>query len=117
MSFGLGALALVVQRPLNSFAAADCAPSSLRRQIEAKQRVVALGDLKRRIAVAVVLGEPRDLIVEHIRQPLQKQQRKQIVLEFRRVLLAPDRAGRIPEHLLHGLRRGRGWSWCPGVCA
>ncbi len=113
---GLGALALVVQRPLDGFAPADRAPSGLGRQIEAQQGMVALGDLERRVAVAVVLGEPRDLVVEHIRQPLQEEQRQQIVLELRRVLLAPDRAGRIPEHLLHGLgRRGRGCGCAPAA--
>ena len=105
---GLRALALVVQRPLDGFAPADRAPPGLGRQIEAQERMVALGDLKRRVAVAIVLGEPCDLVVEHIRQPLQEEERQQIVLELRRVLLAADRAGRIPEHLLHGLRRRRG---------
>ena len=107
MSFGV-VLRPVVERPVVRLAPADDGPARFGRQVEAQQRMVALGDLQRGLAVAVLLGEPGDLVVEHVREPLQEEQRQQVVLELRRVLLAADRARRIPEHLLHGLRGGGG---------
>ena len=65
--------------------------------------MVGLGDLQGDVAVAVLLGQTVDLVVEDVGEALQEQQRQQVVLELRRVLLAADRAGRVPEHLLHGL--------------
>ena len=96
---------LVVQWPFVRLASTDDAPPRFRRKIEAQQRMVAFGDLKRGLAVAVLLGQPVDLVVEHVREPLQEEKRQQIVLELGGVLLAADRAGRVPEHLLHGLGR------------
>ena len=61
----------------NGFAPADHAPARFRRKVEAQQGVIALGDFKRRIAVAVFLCQARDLVVEDVRQPLQEQQRQQ----------------------------------------
>ncbi len=68
MSFGLSAAALVVESAnLEWLPTADDRPARLGRQVEAQQSVVALGDLERRVAVAIFLGQPIDLVVEHIR--------------------------------------------------
>ena len=63
-------------------------PSRLRRQIEAQQLMVALGNFQRRDAIAVLLGETVDLVVEDVRQSLQEEQRQQVILELCRILLA-----------------------------
>ena len=41
-------------------------PARRRRQVEAQQRMVGLGDLQRGRAVAVLLAETLDLIVENV---------------------------------------------------
>ena len=70
--------------------------------------MIGLGDLQRGGAVAVFFGQTCDLVVEDIGQPLEKQQRQEVILELGGVLLAPDGAGGVPQHLLHGFRRGGG---------
>ena len=85
---------------------ADDAPSRLRGQVEAQQLVVALGDLPGDVAVSVFLGQPLDFVVEDIRKALEKEERQQVILELGGILLAANGAGRVPQHLLHGLRRG-----------
>ena len=88
------------------FPSADYAPSGLRRQIEAEQAVVALRDLLRDGPVPELLCQPVDLIVEHVRQALEEEERQQVVLELGRVLCAANGARGIPQHLLHGLGGG-----------
>lgn len=97
--------ALVIVGPLIGLPTADYGPSRLGRQIEPEEFVVFLGDLEGGVPVAVLLRKARNLVVEHVGQSLQEEQRQKVVLELGCVLLAPDRAGGIPEHLLHGLRR------------
>jgi hypothetical protein len=55
--------------------------------------MVAFGDFEGDSPVAVLFGKPGDFVVEHVRQPLEEQERQQVILELRRVFLAPDRAG------------------------
>ena len=81
---------LIVARPLVVRPPGDHVPARFRRQVEAQQLVIGLGDLLRDPAVAVLLGQPFDLVVEHVRQALEKQQRQQVILELGGVLLAPD---------------------------
>ena len=103
-----GAPAALVGQPVVGFAASDDGPACFRRQIETQEPMVRFGNLQRGGAVAVAFGQTRDLVVEYVRQPLEAQDRQQIVLELRRVLLTADGAGRVPQHLLHGFRRRRG---------
>ena len=92
--------------PLDGVTPVDRAPSRLRRQIEPQEGMVALGNFKRCRAVAIILGQPLDFVIENIGQPLYEQKRKKLVLEPGDVLLAANRASCVPEHLFHGLRRG-----------
>ena len=50
----------------------DDAPARYGRHVEAQQLMIALGDLERRCAVTVLLGQPFDLVVEDIGEPLQE---------------------------------------------
>ena len=103
-----GAVPLAVERPSVRLAAAENGPARFRRQVEAQQLVVAFGNLLRRGAVAVFLGEAGDFVVEDIRQALEEEERQQVVLELGGVLLAANGAGGVPQHLLHGLGGGHG---------
>ena len=101
--FGPCASLPVVERPLVAFAAVDDAPSRFGWQVEAQQFVIAFGDFKRGGAVAIFLGQASDLVVEDVGQPFEKQERQQVIFELGGILLATDGAGRVPQHLLHGL--------------
>ncbi len=103
---GPGVPAPIVERPRIALASADDDPPRLRRQVEAQQIVVAFGDLLCDFSVADLLGQPVDLVVEDIREPLEKEEGQQVVLEFRSILFPADGAGRVPQHLFHGLRGG-----------
>ena len=83
--------------------AVDHAPAGLRRQVEAEQVVVALRDLLGDGPVPELLGQPVDLVVEHVGEALEEEEGQQVVLELGRVLCAPDGACGVPQHLLHGL--------------
>ena len=61
-----GAVPLAVKRPSVRLAAAEDGPARFRRQVEAQQLVVAFGNLLRRGAVAVFLGEAGDFVVEDV---------------------------------------------------
>ena len=98
-----GAAALVVERPLMGYSAVDAPPTCFRGEVEAQQLVIVLGDLPRCLRVAVLLGQPVDLVVEHVREALEEEEGQEVVLELGGVLLAPDGAGGVPQHLLHGL--------------
>ena len=82
---------------------ADHAPHRLLRilrpqwQVEAHQLPVGRHQLERLLAAAHRLGDAVEFIVEHITQPLGEDQRQDVVLVFRRILGAADRAGRIPD--------------------
>ena len=94
--FRVRASSLVVERPLVGFATADDAPSCLRREVEAQQLVVALGNLLRNLPVSILFGQPLDLVVEDVGEALEEEERQQVVLELGRILLATDGAGRVP---------------------
>ena len=96
----------VVGRPVVVGAATDDAPARFRGQVEPQQGVVALGDFRGDLPVAVFLGQPADFVVEDVGQTLEKQQRQQIVLELGGVLFAANGTRRVPQHLLHRLGRG-----------
>ena len=102
------ASSLVVEWPLMAFTTADDTPSCHRRQVETQQLVVVLGDFLRDFPVSEFLGQTFDLVVEDIREALEEEERQQVVLELRCVLLAADGAGSVPQHLLHGLGRRNG---------
>ena len=105
---GAGTAPLAVDGPLVGLAAADDAPPGFRRQVEAQQLVVALRDLPRDRPVPVLLGQPVDLVVEHVGEALEEEERQQVVLELGGVLFAADGTGGVPEHLLHGFGGGNG---------
>ena len=75
---GLGAPSLLVAGPLMRVPAADDTPASLRRQVEAQQAVVALGDLSCGLLVPKLLGQPVDLVVEYVGEALEKEERQQV---------------------------------------
>ena len=75
--------------------------------------MIGLGDLQRRGPVAVVFGQPGDLVVEDVRESLQEEQGKKKVLELGGVLFATDGAGGVPKHLFHGFGRRCRWR-CSG---
>ena len=78
------------------------------RQVEAQQRVVALGNLDGSFPVAVFLRQTREFVVENVGEALEEEQGEEVVLELGRVFFAADGAGGVPEHLLHWLCRRRG---------
>jgi hypothetical protein len=43
------------------------------------------------------MGQVGNLVVEDIRQPLEEDQRQDVILELGRVERRPDRASRLPE--------------------
>ena len=63
------------------------------------ERVFVFGsyDLAGDILVAELADLRRELIIEHIRQALEKHQRQDEILELRRVRRATDRAGCVPK--------------------
>jgi hypothetical protein len=60
--------ALFVVRPVVGLASADYRPTRLGRQVEAQQRMILFGDLQRGAAVAILLGQALDLVVEYVGQ-------------------------------------------------
>ena len=54
-------------------------------QVEAQEIMVGLGDLQSSRAVAVLLGETIQILVEDIGKPLEEQERQQVILELRGV--------------------------------
>src|SRR3546814_15930145 len=74
-------------------AAAGHGPAGFGWHVEADQRRVGVDDGQRGVAVAVGFGQALDLVVEHIGQALDEQQRQQVVLELGRILFAADLAG------------------------
>ena len=70
---GAGASALGVKRPVVGLPSTDDAPSSLRGQVEAKQLMVALRDFLCDSTIPELLGQSLDLVVEHIREALEKE--------------------------------------------
>ena len=106
----------VVERPFVVFTAVDDGPSRFGWQVEAQEFVIAFGDLQRGDAVAVFFGQAPDFVVENVGEPLEKQERQQVIFELGGVLLAADGAGCVPQHLLHGLGgwgNGTSGGFCP----
>ena len=101
------ALSAVVEGPVIRLPAADDSPTRFRRQVEAQQLVVALRNLLCDRPVSVLVGQPVDFVIEDIGEALEEEERQQVVLELGRILRASDRAGGVPQHLLHGLG---GWN-------
>ena len=79
------------------------------RQVKAHQLVIERHQLERLGAAAHLLGNAVELVVEHVTQTFRKNQRQDVVLVFRCILGAADRAGRIPDpgfqRFVLGLRR------------
>ena len=105
---GAGAAPLLVHRPIVGLPAIHDTPAGFRRQVKPQQFMVALGYLPGEPPVAKLLGQPVNLIVKDVGQPLEEQQRQQVVLELGRVPRPPDGTGRVPKHLLHRLGGGNG---------
>ena len=59
--------------------------------------MVLLDNLERLLLRTEVLGEVADLVVEHVGQPLQENERQNVVLELGRINRSADDAGRFPE--------------------
>ena len=62
-----------------------------------KRRQRQLHQLERLLARTHLGGDAVQLIVEHVAEPLGEDQRQDVVLVFRRVLGAADRAGGFPD--------------------
>ena len=58
--------------------------------------MVALRDLLRDGAVSELLSQPLNLVVEHVGEALEEEERQQVVLELGGVLFASDGTGGIP---------------------
>ena len=71
---GSCAAPLSVEEPVVGLSTANDAPSGLRRQVEAQQVVVALCDLLCDGAVPKLLGQPVNLIVEHVGEALEEEE-------------------------------------------
>ena len=82
--------------PVVGLPTADDAPSGLRGQVEAKQLMVALRDLLGDGAIPELLGQPVNLIVEHVGEALEEEEGQQVVLELGGVLFASDGTGGVP---------------------
>src|SRR6266404_1174338 len=63
--------------------------------------MVSLQDGVGRFAVAISVGEPVGLILEHVGQALDEDERQNVVFELGGVFLSANVTGAIPEHLLH----------------
>src|SRR6266566_2334940 len=72
-------------------------PSTLRGNIEPHEAVVFVDDRTRGIEISNLLGDALNLIVEHVREPLEENERENVVLELRRVERPAHLASRIPE--------------------
>ncbi len=59
--------------------------------------MILLDQLGRRLHIPEVMGQVGNLVVENIRQPLEEDQRQDVILELGRIERPPDRAGRFPE--------------------
>jgi len=82
--------------------AADNGPAAFGRKIEAYQGMVGFKDGDGGFDVAVSFDEPFDLVIEHVVQAFDEDERQDVVFEFGGVLLAANIACTFPEHLLHG---------------
>jgi len=70
------------------------------RHVEPDELVILLDQLGRFLHIPELMGQVRHLVVEDIRQPLEEDQRQDVILELGRVERPPDRAGRLPEPVL-----------------
>ena len=66
-------------------------------EVEPDELVVLLDELGRRLLVAELVGELRDLVVEDVGEPLQEDERQDVVLELRGVERPANLAGGVPE--------------------
>ena len=65
-----------VEWPVVVLSTVDYAPAGLWRQVEAEQVVVTLRDLLRDCPIPKLLGQPIDLIIEHVREALEEEERQ-----------------------------------------
>ena len=62
--------------------------------------MILLDQLGRRLHIPEVMGQVGNLVVEDIREPLEEDQRQDVILELGRIERPPDRASRLPEPVL-----------------
>ena len=79
---GAGVAVLGVEGPFVGLSTADDAPSGLRGQVEPQKIMVALRDLLGDGSVPELLGQPVDLVVEHVGETLEEEEGQQVVLEL-----------------------------------
>ncbi len=99
---------LLAGRPVERLAVANYRPASLRRNIEAHQRVVGLQNLDGGLAVTVVSASRCTSSSKTSDRRFTNSKGSRVVLEFRRVFFAAHRTGGVPKHLLHALVREDG---------
>ena len=110
---------LVAVRVGPRLGATDDGPPGLGRNVETDEGflrlAVGLDDLEGGFLAAELVAEAFQFVLKDIGESLEEEERQQVVLELRRILLAANGAGRIPEHLLH--RFGGENGAAPGTAA
>src|SRR3990172_5755026 len=72
------------------------------------------------LLLSINLGQSDHFVFKDIREPLDKDQRQDVVFEFRRILLTTDGTGRLPEKTFHGFRvetRTHCWARVRDICS
>jgi hypothetical protein len=72
-------------------------PASFRRDEEANELVVLFDQLGGGLFVTKLLGKMADLVVKHVGETLEEDERQDVVLKLRGVKRTPDNAGCFPE--------------------
>lgn len=80
----------------------DSGPARALRHVEPDQGVVFLYQLYGECRVLELLAERGDLVLVDVRQPLQEDQREDVVLELRGINRTADLAGGLPEPRCQG---------------
>ena len=75
----------------------DGAPAGRLGQVGADGLAVPVSDLQGDVPAAEVVGQPVDLVIEHVGEPLQEDEREDVVLELGGVEGATDLTGCIPQ--------------------
>ena len=75
----------------------DVWPPAFGRHIEPNELVVLINDRPGSLGIPDLLGDPVDLIIENVREALEKDQRKDVILELGGIEWSPDLAGGIPQ--------------------
>jgi hypothetical protein len=81
----------------------DERPATLGWNIEPDECVVLVDDGLSSLAIAYLVSDSLDLIIEHVGEALQKDQREDVVLELWGIQWPPDLAGGIPKPAFEGL--------------